>query len=75
MLVRDPTERVSPEEMLKSPWVKAGFLGPADVVPLVSYEHVPDIIHQMIVDREQRVLCRAGLRIGQKLVGGRALDT
>lgn len=64
MLVKDVQKRAELSEIVNNPWVKAGDLGLAQILPLVGRDVLPDnahatIIEQMVaggVDTEENIL-------------------
>lgn len=53
MLIRDPEERASLEEIAQDPWLNVSLapIQPADYLPLVSREHLSDEDHQHIIQK------------------------
>lgn len=64
MLVKDAKKRATLKEIIENPWVKAGDLGLAQILPLVCRDVLSDsahatIIEQMVaggVDTEENIL-------------------
>ncbi len=51
MLVRDPGGRATLKEIVADTWVRAGDLGHAALLPLISREDVSEEVHEHIIEQ------------------------
>ena len=51
MLVREPTERANLDEILQHPWIQGAEPSAVVSTPLVSRQHIPDEVHNYIVQK------------------------
>ncbi len=52
MLIREPSRRLTLEQILRHPWLAAGGeYNPASYMPLISYEHLTEEDHTYVVQK------------------------
>uniref|UniRef100_A0A915JHZ7 Uncharacterized protein n=1 Tax=Romanomermis culicivorax TaxID=13658 RepID=A0A915JHZ7_ROMCU len=51
MLVREPAKRATLKEIAALPWVKTGDFGHAQILPVISRDHVNDDLHEQIIEQ------------------------